>query len=208
MSASPGEMRPHPIDLRAQLSEQILSAAAEELITAGIQNTTIADIASLAGLPDEVVYHLWPTIQELVTAVVLRDLGSRLTEVTSALQSCDQLDDQIAEAFAAVLWFLDSHPLVGGAVRSDAGMILPTAEISVSRIVGQGAAAITDHIGTVVTEHAGRSVDTDALTEILTRLIQSLLLTRGASMTPLHGRPDLVRYARRCVVPLVRAFVR
>jgi AcrR family transcriptional regulator len=207
MSAGPGEVPSQPAELGAHLSERILSAAAEQFITAGIKHTTIADVARLAGVPDGAVYHQWNTVEELVTAVVVRDLACRRGELTRAVQSFDELDDQIVEGFASVVWFMDSHPLVGGAIRSDAEMILPMAAVSVSPVVGLGVDIINHCISTAAFEGFGRSIDTDALTEVFTRLIQSLLLTRGPS-TPLTSRKNLARYTRQCVVPFVRAFMR
>ncbi|MET0701072.1 MAG: TetR/AcrR family transcriptional regulator [Mycobacterium sp.] len=207
MSAGPGELPSQAAGLSALFSDKILSAAAEEFITAGIKQTTIADVARLAGLPEEVVQQRWSAVEELVTAIVVRDLDSRRRQFTTAVQSRPTLDDKIVEGFTSVVWFLDSHPLVGGAVRSDAEMILPLAEVSISPVVGLGVAIISECIGTAVFEGSGMSVDSDALTEVLTRLVQSLLLTRGPS-SPLTSRKHLHDYARQCVVPFVRAFTR
>jgi AcrR family transcriptional regulator len=207
MSAGPGELPSQAAGLSALFSDKILSAAAEEFITAGIKQTSIADIARLAGLPEEVVNQRWSAVEELVTAIVVRDFDSRRGEFTRAVQSWDTLDDKIIEGFTSVVWFLDSHPLVGGAVRSDAEMILPMAEVSISPVVVLGVDIISDCISTVVFEGSGMSVDSDALTEVLTRLVQSLLLTRGPS-TPLTSRNNLADYARQCVVPFIRAFTR
>src|SRR6185436_1491750 len=107
MSAGPGELPSQAAELSAQFSDKILSAAAEEFITAGIKQTTIADVARLAGLPEEVVTQRWGAVEELVTAIVVRDFDSRRGEFTRAVQSWDALDDKIIEGFTSVVWFLD-----------------------------------------------------------------------------------------------------
>jgi AcrR family transcriptional regulator len=206
MGVTPGEMPSQAADLGVSLADRILSAAAVELITVGIKHTTIGCVARAAAVPEDAVYQRWTSVEALVTAVVVRDLHRRLVEIGGAVAGRGRLDDQISETFASVLWFLDSHPLVGGAVRSNAEMILPMAEVSVSRIIAVGATAISNRIGTLVADDSGREVDSDALTEVLTRLIQSLLLTRGQSRR-LATRQHVVDYARRCVLPLVGAFL-
>jgi AcrR family transcriptional regulator len=206
MSVTPGEMPSQAADLGVSLVDRILSAAAVELITAGIKHTTIAGVARAAAVPEDAIYQRWTSVEALVTAVVVRDLHRRLEELGSAVGYRGRLDDQLSEAFASVLWFLDSHPLVGGAVRSNVEVILPVAEVSVAQIVGVGATAISNRIATIVADDTGRAVDSEALTEVLTRLIQSLLLTRGQSRR-LATRQHVVDYARQCVVPLVGAFL-
>jgi AcrR family transcriptional regulator len=207
MSSTPGEMPSHSGELCEQLTERILNAAADEYITAGIKHATLADVAQRAAVSEQAIRQRWSDAQELVAAVVIRDLHTRLGAITGALRRLECIDDRIAESFAAVVWFLDGHPLVGGAVRADADLILPSAERSVSPIVTAGVAAITQFLAVLVRDDTGRAVDTGALHEVMTRLTQSLLLTRGVS-TPLSSRNDVLEYAHRCVVPLVHAFIR
>lgn len=206
MSVTPGEMPSQAAHLGVSLVDRILSAAAVELITSGIKNTTIAGVARTAAVPEAAIYQRWTSVEALVTAVVVRDLHRRLEELGAAVGCRGRLDDQLADTFASVLWFLDSHPLVGGAVRSNVEVILPVAEVSVAQIVAVGATAISNRIATIVADDSGRAVDSEALTEVLTRLIQSLLLTRGQSRR-LATRQHVVDYARQCVVPLVGAFL-
>jgi AcrR family transcriptional regulator len=205
MSGAPGEMPSHPGGLREHLTERILDAAGHEFVTAGIKLTGVADIARRAGVSEQVILQRWPNVGELVAAVVVRDLHARLGAITATAQRQTHLDDRIAEAFAAVTWFLDGHPLVGGAVRSDADVILATVEVSVAPIVTAGVAVVVDCVAGLVLDESTRYVDAAALREVLTRLTQSLLLVRGPS-TPLTSRDGIVRYARQCVVPLVHAF--
>jgi AcrR family transcriptional regulator len=207
MNGAPGELPSQPAGVGEPIVERILSAAATEFVTGGIKSATFAGIAQLADVPETAVRRRWSTVEELLTAVVVRDLQSRLGGITTSLSAFDELDDQIAEGFASVLWFLDSHPLVGGALRSDADMILPNAAISLAPVVRLGVAVVGNSIAAVVSTGAGASVDTEVLTEVLTRLIQSLLLTRGTS-DPWSCRDDAVRYARRSVVPFVFGLLR
>jgi hypothetical protein len=135
---------------------------------------------------------------------VVRDLHAHLEAIRGATPCSVCVDDDIIESFATVVWFLDSHPLVGGAVRSDPDIIRPASGVSVSPIIAVAVAVIIDRIAASAFEHGPRLIDREALTEVMTRLIQSLLLTRGKS-APFNNRNDVVGYARRCIVPLVSA---
>lgn len=202
MSTMPGEFPPQTLEYREYVAERVLTAAAHECITAGIKHTTITDVARAADVPTEVIHQRWSTMGELLTAVVVRDLQARLDAMSATTGCSDGMDDHIADCFTTVVWFLDSHPLVGGAVRSDPDLIRPIAGVSVAPIVAAAVAAIVDHIAASALEHGARITDAEALTEVMTRLIQSLLLTRGES-TPLITRNGVAGYARRCVVPVV-----
>ncbi|HEX5142326.1 MAG TPA: TetR/AcrR family transcriptional regulator [Mycobacterium sp.] len=202
MSATPSEFPPQIAGATEHAVEKLLDVAADEYTTAGVKQTSIAEIARQAGVPVEAVHRRWSNVEELLTAVVVRDLHSHIADVHRSVDCLSDTDDQIAEVFASVLWFLDGHPLVGGAIRSDADVILPRAAVSVAPIIGAAVAFVVDAIRTIVLGAGGRSIDTEVLTELLTRLVQSILLTRGRA-TVLTTRSDVTRYASQCVVPLV-----
>jgi AcrR family transcriptional regulator len=204
MSTVPGDFPVQGAITPACISERILSAAADLCTLVGMKNVAMSDIARRAELDIDAVYEQWPTLTDLTTAVVIRDLQDRIGEMTTAIGVHHRLDDKIAEGFVSMYWFLDSHPMVGGALRSDADVILPGEGMSVSAVITVASSLLVDSIREVLRDGVGISFDTEPLEEVTTRLIQSLLLAPGVSQ-PLGTRADVARYAQRCFVPLVHA---
>jgi AcrR family transcriptional regulator len=204
MSTVPGDFPVRGAITPACVSERILTAAADLCTLVGMKHVEMSDIARHAEIDLDVVYEQWPTLIDLTTAVVIRDLQDRIGEMTAAIRSHHDLDDKIIEGFVSMYWFLDSHPMVGGALRSDADIILPGDGMSVSAVITVASSLLVDSVRQVLRDDAGITFDTEPLKEVTTRLIQSLLLAPGVGQ-PLGTRADVTRYAQRCFVPLVHA---
>jgi len=206
MTAMPGEFPAREATAPSCVAERILTAAADLCTLVGVKHITIADIARRAEVDVDSVYEQWRSVGELVIAVVIRDLQQRIDVMAKLIRAQATLDDKIVEAFASMHWFLDSHPMVGGALRSDADIILAT-EQSVSAVITIAARLLVESVGGAVRDDSGTALDIEPLEEVTTRLIQSLLLAPTLSQ-PMSTRADVARYARRCFVPLVHAMRR
>jgi AcrR family transcriptional regulator len=207
MTAMPGEFPAREAIAPSCLAERILTAAAEECTLVGVKHITIADIARRAEVDVDSVYEQWRSVGELVVAVVIRDLQQRIDAMAKLIRAQRTLDDKIVEAFASMHWFLDSHPMVGGALRSHADIILATEQTSVSAVITIASRLLVESVGGAVRDDSGMALDIEPLEEVTTRLIQSLLLAPTLSQ-PMSTRADVARYARRCFVPLVHAMRR
>jgi AcrR family transcriptional regulator len=185
-------------------AERILAAASELCTLVGVKNATMGDIARYAAIDEALVRAQWETVTDIVSAVVIRDFHARLDVTEARVRSHDELESVIAEAFAAAYWFLDSHPIVGGAVRSDADTILPTAAVSITAVIASVAGWLVDTVSAAARRRAGLFADAESLIELTTRLIQSMLLAPNVS-APTDTRGAITDYARRCYVPLVFA---
>lgn len=186
------------------VSEVILAAASDLCTLVGVKHTTIADIARYAGIDETSVRAQWESVSEIIGAVVIRDFHAGIEAIESRIRSRERLGDMIAEAFAASFWFLDSHPIVGGAVRSDADTILPTAAVSINAVVAAVTRWLVDTVRTAASRHAGLVADVEPLEEVTTRLIQSMLLAPNIS-APTDTFGAIADYARRRYVPLAYA---
>jgi AcrR family transcriptional regulator len=186
------------------VSERVLAAASDLCTLVGVKHTTIADIARYAGIDETLVRDQWETVTDIVSAVVIRDFHAGIEDTESRVRSCEQIGDLIAEAFAAAYWFLDSHPIVGGAVRSDADTILPTAAVSIAVVITAVTRWLVDIVGNAAYRRTGLVADAEPLEEVTTRLIQSMLLAPNVS-TPTDTFGAITDYARRRYVPLVYA---
>jgi AcrR family transcriptional regulator len=204
MSTVPGDFPVRGKTAPACISERILTAAADLCTLAGMKHVAMSDVARHAEVDIDIVYEQWPTLTDLATAVVIRDLQGRIGEMTTSMRARTGLDDKIVDGFVSMYWFLDSHPMVGGALRSDADIILPGEGMSVSTVIAVASSLLIDSVRQVLRDSADTAVDSEPLEEVTTRLLQSLLLAPGGSQ-PLGTRAEVARYAQRCFVPLVHA---
>jgi TetR/AcrR family transcriptional regulator, repressor for uid operon len=204
MTATPGEFGVPGALTPNCVAERILAAASDLCTLVGVKQTTITDIARYADIDDALVRSQWDTVTDIVTAVVIRDFQAGLDDTESRIRAHDQLRDLVAEAFAAAYWFLDSHPIVGGVVRSDADTLLPTAAVSITAVVTAVARWLVGIVAAAAHRRAGLSVDAERLEEVTTRLIQSMLLAPNVS-APTDTFGAIIKYAGLRYVPLVYA---
>ncbi|WP_234834775.1 TetR/AcrR family transcriptional regulator [Mycolicibacterium stellerae] len=188
-------------------SERILAAASDLCTLVGVKHATISDIARHADVSEDAIYGQWGAVTDILSAVVIRDFRAGIDDTESRVHAHEQLEDMIAEAFASTFWFLDSHPIVGGAVRSDADTILPEAQVSIAAVITAVTRWLVDIIGMTAHRSAGLVIDAELLEEITTRLIQSMLLAPNLS-GPSNTFVAIADYARRRFVPLVYAMCR
>ncbi|MET0475890.1 MAG: hypothetical protein ABW001_14755 [Mycobacterium sp.] len=207
MTATPSEFGLPGAVAPSCVSERILAAASDLCTLAGVKHTTIADIARYADVDESSVRAQWLSVTEIIGAVVIRDFYAGIEAIESAIHSRDRLGDTIAEAFAAAFWFLDSHPIVGGAVRSDADTILPMAAVSINAVIAAVSRWLVDTVGKAASRQAGLVADVESLEEVTTRLIQSMLLAPNIS-APTDTLRAVADYARRRYVPLAFAMCR
>ena len=204
MTATPGEFGAPGALTPSCVAERILAAASDLCTLVGVKRTTITDIARYADLDDTLIRSQWETVTDIVGAVVIRDFHAGIDHTESRIRSHEQLRDVIAEAFAAAYWFLDSHPIVGGVVRSDADTLLPTATVSITAVVTAVTRWLVDVVTTAARQRAGLIVDAERLEEVTTRLIQSMLLAPNVS-APTDTFGAVIGYVGLRYVPLVYA---
>jgi TetR/AcrR family transcriptional regulator, repressor for uid operon len=207
VTATPSEFGIPGPSAPACVSERILSAASDLSTLVGVKHTTIEDIARHAEVPEAIVKGRWGTVTDILCAVVIRDFRSSVDHAEPRIRAQEQLEDMVSEAFASAYWFLDSHPIVGGAVRSDADTILPTAEVSIAAVITAVTRWLVDVVGMAAHHCAGLVVDADLLEEVTMRLIQSMLLAPNLSASS-DTLSATTAYARRRFAPLVLAMCR
>ncbi len=85
LSAIPGGSQRGTKGAHAGKRERLITAAAETIYAAGVEKTTLADIAAAAGIPLGNVYYYFKTKDALVQAVV----EAHLAEASTMLASID-----------------------------------------------------------------------------------------------------------------------
>lgn len=85
LSAIPGGSQPGTKGAQGGKRERLIGAAAETIYAAGVEKTTLADIAAAAGIPLGNVYYYFKTKDALVQAVV----EAHLAEARAMLAAID-----------------------------------------------------------------------------------------------------------------------
>lgn len=85
LSAIPGGSQPGTKGAQGGKRERLIAAAAETIYAAGVEKTTLADIAAAAGIPLGNVYYYFKTKDALVQAVV----EAHLAEARAMLAGID-----------------------------------------------------------------------------------------------------------------------
>jgi AcrR family transcriptional regulator len=182
--------------------ERILDAALDALLTFGIRRTTMEGVAKRAGVSHMTVYRRWPTKNDLLLAVVMREVERLFAAVDRDIAGMDTFRDKLVAGFTGIFWFVHCHPLLGRTLETDPESVLPILTTGAGPAMDLAINYLTHHLEE--TPHSQRSgfADPRGIAEIFVRLTHSLLLLPPADFA---SRSDVEDYARTHVLPLARA---
>ena len=113
-------------------SQRILDAALQEAAAVGLQRITVEDVVRRAGVSRMTAYRRYPRRDDLVEALVRRETQRFLAAVADAIDTVEDPNDGVAEAFIAAVTFAREHPML-----RRAGHVEP-APIGLGRTVEDG----------------------------------------------------------------------
>ncbi|MGL6237125.1 MAG: TetR/AcrR family transcriptional regulator [Segniliparus sp.] len=182
--------------------ERILDAALDELLRFGIRRATVEGIAKRAGVSHMTVYRRWPAKNDLVLAVVMREIEGLFAHVDREIAALESFEDKLVAGFVGIYWFARVHPLLGRTLETDPEAVLPvlttgaapSLEMAISYLAGhiERAAAAEDVV-----------IDARGLAEIFVRLTHSLLVSPGSA--GLADQAEVEEYARLRILPIAQA---
>ncbi len=182
------------VSLAGSPDERILNAAAHLMRTYGLKRWSMEDVAERADLGRTSVYRAFSTRDELVHAVLARELRMSIDQINAAAAKGHTPEDAIVEGAVAGLAVLRAS-LVEQLLRTDPSTILPFLTTKAGPLIAiarQFLVAQAQVAGVAVSEeHA------EQLAEIAARLGLSFVLTRE-TVFPLEDEASL-REALRCV---------
>jgi AcrR family transcriptional regulator len=185
-------------------TERILDATFEQFLLVGLRRTTIDDVARRAGVGRVTIYRRVGQKHELVEAVILREVGRVVAEVSTAIAMLPDPQQRVVEAFVIGLRAMRGHPLLRRLLETEPEDLLPylTLDAGASLAIGRG--FIADQIRDAARGKGWRGPDPELIGEILTRLAQSLVLTPDGAI-PLDDERRLRSFAHAYLAPLVSA---
>jgi AcrR family transcriptional regulator len=179
--------------------ERILDAAAELMVAYGLKRWSMEDVAERAGIGRTSVYRAFGTRDELVHAVLARELRDTVARIQRAAAFCADVEEGVIEGALVGLAALRSS-LVETLLRSDPSTILPFLTTRAGPLV-----ALARELLVTQTAAAGVPIDPQQareLAEVVARLGLSFILTRD-SVFPV-GDDDALRDAlRRLLRPVL-----
>jgi TetR/AcrR family transcriptional regulator, repressor for uid operon len=122
-------------------SQRILDAALAEAAAVGLQRITVEDVVRRAGVSRMTVYRRYPRRDDLVGALVRRETQRFLAAVAVAIESVDDPNEGVAEAFIGAVTFAREHPILRRAAQAEPAPIADSVEL-----LTMGSAFIANYI--------------------------------------------------------------
>lgn len=159
-------------------SARILDAALDRFTIFGIRRTTMDDIAAAAGVGRATVYRRFAGRDDIVRAVVLREVARFIGEVDAAVQAIDDPLERFVEGFVATLRTARENQLLRRLLEVEPDLILPFLTVQGDQALSLSRAYLSHEFhASQQTGHIRDDVDVDLAAEMLVRLCHSLLLT-------------------------------
>jgi len=186
-----------------EITERILDAALEQFQLVGLRRSTIDDVARRARVGRVTVYRRVGQKDELVEAVILRELRRLFAAVDAATAPLATVQERLAEGFAVVLRTVREHPLFQRLLAVEPESVLPYLTVDGGPIITLTTAYLAGQIR--LAQRAGSApadVEPEPVAEIMARLAHSVLLTPRGGI-PLDDDDEARAFARDHIAPLV-----
>lgn len=175
---------------------RILDAAESLLRSAGLRAWAVDDVAARAGVARSTIYRLFGGRDDLVHAVLARELRAVLDAVAAAVDGEVGLEDKAVAAVAVCLRALDGSA-VDALLRLDPATFLPFLTTGAGPLV----ALAREAIATIVEADTGHRPP-PAVAEVCARMGLSYVLTRD-TVLPVDDPAALRAEVRGAIRPLV-----
>jgi AcrR family transcriptional regulator len=106
-------------------ANQILDAALTCIARVGLTKTTLDDVAREAGCARATVYRCFPNKQQLLSALVVREVGALRDAVVGAAASTDTLGDAITAVIITAVGVLRGHVALAFVSSHEPELLLP-----------------------------------------------------------------------------------
>jgi AcrR family transcriptional regulator len=103
----------------------LLDAAMECVLAVGVRRTTLSDVARTAGVSRMTLYRRFPDVRGMLSALLTREFGKIITEVTMAGAGEPTARGRLVVAAVHALRALAANPLMQTLIERDAEMLLP-----------------------------------------------------------------------------------
>lgn len=160
-------------------SERILRAAGEQAEDFGLRRFTMDDVARRVGVSRVTIYRYFPKKDQLINALLLRELRRFLAKLDAVIDSESTPDAKLVQGLLFCLGYLREHRLLNRLLRTEPELILPYLTTKGRPVLTAARTWIARLIRNEV--RAGRislpEQDIEMLAELLVRTVISLVIT-------------------------------
>lgn len=182
-------------------ARRLLDAAVERFASQGIRRTTMDEIARTAGVARATLYRHVTTREELVQAVLDRELGRFLGAAEARVEHLQDPRERVLEGLVSMLLVARGHPLLSRLAQLEPDLILPLLTVRAGPTLQRNQRRLARHLRAAQRQGVVRDdVDPGTVAELLARLCQSLLLTPDGLLEG-HDEAGLRRFVRAYVAP-------
>lgn len=185
------------------VESRILDAALVQFEKVGFKKTTIEDIARQAGVDRVTVYRRIGSRDDVVQAVVGREVAAILAELDELAVRHDNFPDLVADGFVTLITKWRNHALVQR-------MLVIEPERLVTRLTTDGEMSFTMSVAATAASFARAvaagllpdSPDLSIRAEIVCRIVHSMILAPYGQLQN-ADEEQLDAFARKFLVPIV-----
>ncbi|MQY21822.1 TetR/AcrR family transcriptional regulator [Nocardia macrotermitis] len=185
------------------LDERILDVALDRMLCTGIREASIEEVARCAGLAEPDVLARFPTPEDLVDAVLSREVRRMLAELTAVSVTTEGIDAQIESVSLHILASIRSHPLVTRLLE-----VTPSESLGYYTVRGGQLVSLGSRYIVAILEHAQAAglvdrYDPQPTAEMLARLAHSLLFVPEGE-TDFRDTDRVHAFVLDTIVPLIK----
>lgn len=184
-------------------TDRIVDAALRQFELFGVARSTVEQITKRSGLARVTLYRRFPGKQNLVEAVILREVRKFLDSLDARLDQLATPGARITEGFAFTVDAIRSHVLLNRLLESEPESVLPCFTVEGGPVVAAARDFLVGRFAKDYPDDGRGSTELAVAAELVVRLVISFLLT-PQSVVDLDD-PNAVReFAVRSLAPLLR----
>ncbi|MGW4519777.1 TetR/AcrR family transcriptional regulator [Amycolatopsis sp. NPDC004378] len=189
-----------------ETAERIMGAALTQAEDFGLRRFTVDDVARRVGLSRVTIYRYFPKKDQLLNALILREMKRFLTKVDAVVEAQATPEEKLIEGLSFSLVYLRGHRLLNRLLRTEPELILPHLTVQAGGLFAAARSRIAAHFHAEIA--AGRlslpAEDIDGMAELLIRIVVSLVLT-PETVLPVDDDTQRRRLAELYLTPVVRS---
>jgi AcrR family transcriptional regulator len=181
-----------------------LDAARQCLLSDGLRQTSLDDIAASAGVGRATLFRRFPNRRALLLALATREATAAINAVDQAVADIDDPMDFLEAGLIAVIHQITGNDLLQRLLVTDPDVVLPVASVEGSAILAMGREYIAGQLRRIEIGDGNLQGPqaVQAMAEMLARLVLSLALN-PVSVLPLDDDLRLGAFVRQTVAPLL-----
>ncbi|MFQ6325321.1 TetR/AcrR family transcriptional regulator [Nocardia sp. CWNU-33] len=185
------------------VESRILDAALIQFAKVGVKKTTIEDIARQADVDRVTVYRRIGTRDDVVRAVMTREVESVLAELDAIAVRTNDVHTLVADIFVTVITRWRTHPLANRMLALEPDRVLPQLTTDGAPVFTMSVAATAATLRSAVRNGLlPDAADLDTRAEIVCRVVHSFILQPHTTVA-LESEDALGVFARTYLVPII-----